>query len=65
MGLLLGLGRVLLMFFLDQLLWLFQFPPRFPRALLAGTFSLWYCAARFAIGPLLGGVWTCCKSGYC
>ena len=34
--------------FLDELLQLFQYPPRSSRALLAGTLSLRYCAAGFA-----------------
>ena len=34
--------------FLDELLQLFQYPPRSSRALLAGTLPLRYCAARFA-----------------
>ena len=34
--------------FLDQLLQLFQYPPRSSGALLAGTLSLRYCSTRFA-----------------
>ena len=34
--------------FLDQLLQLFQHPPRSSGALLAGTLPLRYCSARFA-----------------
>ena len=34
--------------FLDELLQLFQYPPRYSRALLADTLPLRYCAARFA-----------------
>ena len=34
--------------FLDQLLQLFQYPPRSSGALLAGTLPLRYCSARFA-----------------
>ena len=34
--------------FLDELLQLFQYPPKSSRALLAGTLPLRYCAARFA-----------------
>ena len=34
--------------FLDELLLLFQYPPKSSRALLAGTPPLRYCAARFA-----------------
>ena len=34
--------------FLDQLLQLFQYPPRPSGALLAGTLPLRYCSARFA-----------------
>ena len=34
--------------FLDQLLLLFQYPPRSSRALLAGTIPLRYCSAKFA-----------------
>ena len=37
MGLLLGLGKVPLDLILDQLLLLFQYPPRSSGALLAGT----------------------------
>ena len=33
---------------MDELLLLFQYPPRSSRALLAGTLPLRYCAARFA-----------------
>ena len=41
--------------FLDELLQLFQYPPRSSRALLAGTLPLRYCAARFACWTPLGG----------
>ena len=34
--------------FLDQLLLLFQYPPRSSRALLAGTLPLRYCSSRSA-----------------
>ena len=34
--------------FLDELLQLFQYPPRSSHALLAGTLHLIYCTARFA-----------------
>ena len=47
MGLLLVLGKVPLAF-LDQLLQLFQYPPRSSVALLAGTLPLRYCSAKFA-----------------
>ena len=46
----------------DQLLQLFQYPPRSSGALLAGTLPLRYCSARFASGipfwalPVLGHV---------
>ena len=48
MGLLLGLGKVPLELSLDQLLLLFQYPPRSSCALLAGTLPLRYCATRTA-----------------
>ena len=48
MGLLFGLGRVLLMVFLDQLLLLFQHPPKSSRASLDGTLPLRSCSTRFA-----------------
>ena len=41
--------------FLDELLQLFQYPPRSSHALLAGTLSLRYCTARFASRSVLGG----------
>ena len=41
--------------FLDELLGLFRYPPGSGRALLAGTLSLRYCAARFACRTPLGG----------
>ena len=52
MVLLVDLVRLLLSFFLNELLGLFRYPPGSGRALLAGTLPLRYCAARFA---LLGG----------
>ena len=48
MVILLGLGRVPLAPFLDQLLLLFHYPPRSSGALLAGTLPLRYCSAKFA-----------------
>ena len=48
MVLLRGRGRVLLSFFLDELLGLFRYPSWSGRALLHGTLPLRYCAARFA-----------------
>ena len=41
--------------FLNELLVLFRYPPGSGRALLAGTLSLGYCAARFACRTPLGG----------
>ena len=35
-------------FFLDELLLLFRYPPRSAAALLEGTLPLRYCAGRFA-----------------
>ena len=48
MVLLLDLVRVPLRLFLHELLGLFNYPPGFARALLAGTLPLRYCAASFA-----------------
>ena len=49
--------------FLDQLLLLFQYPPRSSGALLSGTLHLRYCSARFARRVLFfdfASSWTCC-----
>ena len=65
---LLGLGRVPLLPFLDELLFLFRYPVGSGRALLAGTLPLRYCFDRFACRtptwrlPVSGGV---VHSGYC
>ena len=45
---LLGRVKVLLYFFLDELLGLFRYPPKSGRALIGGTLPLRYCVARFA-----------------
>ena len=48
--------------FLDQLLLLFQYPPRSSRALLDGTLPLRYCSAKFARRI---PVWTSLVPGKC
>ena len=47
--------------FLNELLLLFQYPPRFSRALFAGTLPLRYCAAQFASKVL---TWRLLVSGH-
>ena len=54
--------------FLNELLELFQYPPRSGRASLAGTLLLRYCAARFGCKDshlAVAGFWSCCWSDHC
>ena len=54
--------------FLNELLELFQYPPRSGRASLAGTLLLRYCAARFGCKTptwRFAGFWSCCWSDHC